>query len=241
MKSRPLTPPPLFWFDYIVGPSGEASCCTGRAQVQMKATRPGEDLQCIVHVPLVAASAPLSSVTNVLKELAVLRISPCSRCTLCRWSCLRGVTVWEWKGNGQDEGDTAAEWLEQILGQPCRLLRYAGELQFPAACVLRGFPADCFTVFPASDRPAVHGAFSLPLTHGNLHRRTCSSFVCCGLCRCERSNVRGSVPTCPRPQGKAPLRYFAMIPQHDLTQLGGPSFSCTINEASASAFLVVAS
>jgi len=39
---------------------------------------------------------------------------------------LRKVVVWGWKGVGDDEGDTAADWLSEVLGQRCRLLRYAG-------------------------------------------------------------------------------------------------------------------
>mmetsp|Transcript_4948 Transcript_4948/g.13830 ORF Transcript_4948/g.13830 Transcript_4948/m.13830 type:complete len:322 (+) Transcript_4948:127-1092(+) len=39
---------------------------------------------------------------------------------------LKNVSVWDWRGKGRDEGEFAAEWLSEVLGQPCRLLRYVG-------------------------------------------------------------------------------------------------------------------
>jgi uncharacterized protein YcbX len=46
---------------------------------------------------------------------------------------LKPCTIWEWSGSGLDEGDAAAAWLSKALGQPCRLVRYAGNNPTPPA------------------------------------------------------------------------------------------------------------
>ncbi|GAB4813363.1 hypothetical protein N2152v2_000409 [Parachlorella kessleri] len=37
------------------------------------------------------------------------------------------VTVWDWSGQGADEGPAAAEWLTKYLGTTARLVRYVGK------------------------------------------------------------------------------------------------------------------
>ena len=37
------------------------------------------------------------------------------------------MTCWEWKGNAQDEGEAAAQWVSELLGEPSRLVRFIGE------------------------------------------------------------------------------------------------------------------
>ena len=39
---------------------------------------------------------------------------------------LSSVSVWEWKGLGEDQGDEAATWFSDYLKLPCRLIRYCG-------------------------------------------------------------------------------------------------------------------
>ena len=39
----------------------------------------------------------------------------------------RRVTCWEWKGNARDEGEAAAQWVSELLGEPSRLVRFIGE------------------------------------------------------------------------------------------------------------------
>ena len=36
------------------------------------------------------------------------------------------VTCWYWTGVARDEGDAAADWLSEAIGQPARLVRYIG-------------------------------------------------------------------------------------------------------------------
>ena len=37
------------------------------------------------------------------------------------------MTCWEWKGNARDEGEAAAQWVSELLGEPSRLVRFIGE------------------------------------------------------------------------------------------------------------------
>ena len=37
------------------------------------------------------------------------------------------MTCWEWKGNARDEGEAAARWVSELLGEPSRLVRFIGE------------------------------------------------------------------------------------------------------------------
>ncbi len=39
----------------------------------------------------------------------------------------RRVICWEWKGNARDEGEKAAQWVSEVVGQPSRLVRFIGE------------------------------------------------------------------------------------------------------------------
>lgn len=39
----------------------------------------------------------------------------------------RRVICWEWKGNARDEGEAAAQWVSEVVGQPSRLVRFIGE------------------------------------------------------------------------------------------------------------------
>jgi len=39
----------------------------------------------------------------------------------------RRVICWEWKGNARDEGDAAAQWVSDVIGEPSRLVRFIGE------------------------------------------------------------------------------------------------------------------
>ena len=39
----------------------------------------------------------------------------------------RRVICWEWKGNARDEGEAAAQWVSDILGEPSRLVRFIGK------------------------------------------------------------------------------------------------------------------
>lgn len=41
---------------------------------------------------------------------------------------LRSAKVWEWSGQGLDQGDEAAHYLSQYLNKSVRLIRYAGKL-----------------------------------------------------------------------------------------------------------------
>ena len=43
------------------------------------------------------------------------------------------MTCWEWKGNAQDEGEAAAQWVSELLGEPSRLVRFIGEAARSAA------------------------------------------------------------------------------------------------------------
>ena len=38
----------------------------------------------------------------------------------------RQVKIWEFEGTAYDQGDVAAEWITTYLGEPHRLVRYAG-------------------------------------------------------------------------------------------------------------------
>ena len=56
---------------------------------------------------------------------------------------LKPCTIWEWSGSGLDEGDVAAAWVSEALGQPCRLVRYAGNTPtFPEAAAAVNRPTD---------------------------------------------------------------------------------------------------
>ena len=39
---------------------------------------------------------------------------------------LKQCTCWDWTGLARDEGGDAAAWLTDVLGKPCRLVRYVG-------------------------------------------------------------------------------------------------------------------
>ena len=39
----------------------------------------------------------------------------------------RRVICWEWKGNARDEGEAAAQWVSEVVGQPSRVVRFIGE------------------------------------------------------------------------------------------------------------------
>ena len=41
----------------------------------------------------------------------------------------RGVTVWDWAGTADDEGDDAAAWFTAVVGTPVRLVRFAASAQ----------------------------------------------------------------------------------------------------------------
>ena len=40
----------------------------------------------------------------------------------------RQVKIWEFEGTAYDQGDVAAEWITTYLGEPHRLVRYAGNV-----------------------------------------------------------------------------------------------------------------
>ena len=74
---------------------------------------------------------------------------------------------------------------------------------------LEGLPCSCFAFFlPLTDRVLTVPSPSLCLMAIPTAEPYCSFFVCCGLFRCQRSHLSGFVPTGPRPQGNAPMRYF---------------------------------
>ena len=45
----------------------------------------------------------------------------------------RRVICWEWKGNARDEGEAAAQWVSEVVGQPSRLVRFIGKSQRTAS------------------------------------------------------------------------------------------------------------
>lgn len=62
----------------------------------------------------------------------------------------RRVTCWEWKGNARDEGEAAAQWVSELLGEPSRLVRFIGE-----AARLRAVaqPSSCLQAHEAQKTP----------------------------------------------------------------------------------------
>eukprot|EP00877_Chromochloris_zofingiensis_P006089 jgi/Chrzof1/1733/Cz10g19010.t1 len=82
---------------------------------------------------LVTPSLPVEALTGgVLAPDAVLTLSAPGMPDLlvplhpAIDQAVRPVLVWEWTGVAADEGETAAQWVSQYVGYPCRLVRYLG-------------------------------------------------------------------------------------------------------------------
>ena len=107
---------------------------------------------------------------------------------------LKECTCWDWKGLARDEGEDAAAWLTDVLGKPCRLVRYVGEQRSHLLVVevFWGFRLSVYT-----DIVWKQLVTWLCCTQGFLHlsrRTSCArcacnmtlvcAHACCSCCRC---------------------------------------------------------
>lgn len=73
----------------------------------------------------------------------------------------RRVICWEWKGNARDEGEAAAQWASEILGEPSRLVRFIGKTHMHAQHVALKLPT---LALPCPVRQQVPGQGSICFT-----------------------------------------------------------------------------
>ena len=84
-----------------------------------------EELMMTIKAPGMAdLTLDISSLVKSSSHL-MSNLDPASQQELSKTE-LAPVTVWEWKGLGEDQGDAASNWFSTYLQVPCRLIRYLG-------------------------------------------------------------------------------------------------------------------